>query len=373
MPTESYLQDSAQISVSGANTSTGLWLLFQSATDTLNLPYQTGAPYNWQVGRGQAGVRAAPWFLNVAGAKPGIGVQIQPTGKLVVNGHATPTTGEIHANLLFSNGTDTVQGLGAGLQNLTVANGRLTLNNTNLGPIGWQLYAVSNETLRIHNSTVNEIGIVGPANTVIVDSSVLQLATLSALGSSASSLYISNSSIWSQAITAQNTSTIMLSDCNVTGSWFSTDPQSVIAVTGACFYPNPGGCTPDNMVNINTGVPNCNPFIPAGAPKVLTPATITLSDVNRNCTTGVADVTGNQSLKIYPNPFSSETRIELDPNVQYNTLTLYNALGQPVRQVAHVTGNYLTLQRGNLATGVYYIRLTGANHSCATGKLVVAD
>ncbi len=272
------------------------------------------------MGRGLAGVNASQWLLNVDSAKPGLGVQIEPPAKLLVNGTGLPTTGEIHANLLFANGSDTLKNLTVGLENTTVAKGRLTLNNVNLGPIPWQLYSVSNETLVIQNSIVNEIGIEGPANTVVIDSSIMQLATLSALGSSGSSLTVSNSQIFNQAIIAANTSTITLNDCNVTGSWFGTHTESRITVNGGCFFSNPSGCTENTMVNISTGQPYCNPFIPTGFPNILTPNTIALNGVNNNCAASIEDVNAIRQLIIYPNPFSSETRIETGENFKNSSL-----------------------------------------------------
>ncbi|MDB5285042.1 MAG: hypothetical protein JWO06_4117 [Bacteroidota bacterium] len=373
LPTEIYLQDTAQMSLQGQNTNVGVWLLFESTTDTLNLPDQTGPYYNWQVGRGFGGVSASQWFLNVDSAKPGLGVQVQPFAKLVVNGMGQPNTGEAHVNLLFANGTDTLSNLKTGLQNTNVARGRLILNNVNLGPIAWQLYAVSNETLHINNSIVNEIGVVGPSNHVTVDSSLIQLATLSGLGTTGSNLTLNNSEIWSQAIIAANTCHITLNNCKVTGSWFSTDGASDIMVNGGCFYQNPSGCTENTMVNINTGQPYCNPFIPGGFPQNLTPVTVTFNGVNSNCVTTIEDLNDNRQIEIYPNPFSTETKIQLEGNVNRFSLALYNALGQEVKRISDVSGSSIILNRNNILAGVYFIRLMEGNKTTVTAKVVIAD
>ena len=368
VPTEIYLQDTAQISITGPNASIGIWLLFQSTTDTLNLPNQTAGNYNWQVGRGTGGVRASQWFLNVDDAVPGLGVQIQPFAKLVVNGTGLPATGEIHANLLFANSTDTVENLGAGLQNINVAKGRLMLNNVNLGPIGWQLYAVSNENLFINKSTVNEIGIVGPANTVVVDSSVLQLATLSSLGSSGSSLTVNNSDIWNQAIIAANAATTTLNNCNITGSWFSTDGASHINVNGGCFFANPTGCTQNTMVNINTGRPNCNPFIPAGFPQNLSPTTVTFNGVNSNCTSAIEDLNGNAQINIFPNPTTGTFTIEHN-YVGSLSVVVVNLLGQRVREFA-LTSAPQQYDISDVATGIYEVQISQGNRLLKVVKVV---
>ena len=371
VPTEIYVQDSARMSVHGTNTKIGVWLLFATTTDTLNLPNQTGANFNWQVGQGTGGVNASQWFLNVDSAKPGLGVQVQPFAKVVVNGTGLPATGEIHANLLFAGGTDTVENLGAGLQNINVAKGRLTLNNVNLGPIGWQLYSVSDENLHIRNSLVNELGVVGPHNTVVVDSSILQLATLSALGSGSSTVTVNNTDIWSQAIISASGCALVLNNCNVTGSWFSSDGVGHTTVNGGCFFANPTGCTQNTMVNISTGIPNCNPFIPAGAPRNQTPANVTFNGVNSNCTTAIEDLHSNQPLSMYPNPFSSETRIETGEQISYPSLTIYNAIGQRVRELVNVAGPTIILQRGSLPVGVYLVQLLRGDGMVMKGKVVV--
>ena len=358
VPTELYLQDSAQVSVQGANTSIGLWLLFQSTTDTLNLPNQTSGPFSWQVGRGQGGVSASPWFLNVDNATPGIGVQIQPAAKLVVNGQGVPATGEIHANVLFANSTDTIENLQAGLQNTSVAKGRLTLNNVNLGPVAWQLYSVSNETLVINHSTVNEIGIEGPGNTVVVDSSILQLATLSALGTDGSTLTISHSSIWNQSITAANTSNITINNCNVTGSWFSADAQSHITVNNSCFFSNPSGCTENTMVDVNTGLPNCNPFIPSGFPHNLTPANVSFNGVNNNCATGIEE-TESLGVTIFPNPATETLNISLSEN-QKTQLQIFNVEGILIKEVS--VAQSAKINTSDLASGLYFICLKDNPH-----------
>ena len=375
IPTEVYLQDTAQMSLSGVNTKTGLWLLFASTTDTLNLPDQTGPYYSWQVGRGYGGVRASQWFLNVDSAKPGIGVQVDPTAKLVVNGRGVPTMGEAHVNLLFANGSDTMNNLNVGLQNTIVAKGRLTLNNVNLGPIAWQLYSLSNEHLLIKNSIVNEIGIEGPANTILVDSSWLQLATLSALGTSGTTLTINNSKIWSQAIAAANSSSITLNNCSVTGSWFSTiDTISHIAVNGGCFYQNPTGCTQNTMVNVSTGVPNCNPFIPPGFPRNQSPANVLFNGVNTNCTNSVENINGNSlNVTLYPNPaqdyitlaYSSATDRAL-------TFEVYNAVGQLIEAKNAKDNTSTEINTASLSNGVYFISIKEEGKVMQTLKFVIA-
>jgi hypothetical protein len=122
VPTESYLQDTAQLTVHGAGTNMGLWLNLESITGTLNLPPSQAQPYTWKVGRG-AGALSTPWLLEVDSANPGLGVQIFPSSKININGTGLPATGELKVALLFANATDTMKALKVGLQNTTITNG----------------------------------------------------------------------------------------------------------------------------------------------------------------------------------------------------------------------------------------------------------
>ncbi|HXC05777.1 MAG TPA: hypothetical protein VNZ86_13540, partial [Bacteroidia bacterium] len=269
MPTEIYVQDTAQVAIHGSNASTGLWLNMQGVNGTMNLPPSQSTPYTWSIGRGTGGLNTT-WYTEVDTANPGLGIQVYPNTNVTVNGSGGPSTGELKVAMIYSNNTDTAADLAVGLQNTTVRNGPagwIKLNQVNLGPIAWQLYAMIHENLWVKKSVVNEIGIAGPS-TVKIDSSLLQLAVLASVGAGGSSMTINNSEIWNQRITAANQSTLVLNHCTVTGSIFSTgDTTSRITVNGGCFNQNPTGCTPNTMVNISTGQPYCNPFIPPGYPQ----------------------------------------------------------------------------------------------------------
>ncbi len=326
IPTELYLQDAGHVVLGGPHTETGIWLNFESITDTLTLPPDVSRPFSWKAGKGFGGL-AAPWLLEINAARVGLGAQIFPTTKMVFNGSGLPVTGEFKISLLFANNTDTIKNLEAGLQNTTVANGPdgwVKLNNVNLGPIAWQLYALMNEKLFIKNAVVNEIGIAGPS-TVVADSSLFQLAVLAAIGIGGSTMTINNSEIWSQSITAGNNSRIVLNNCNITGSLFSTtDALSRITVNGGCFFENLPGCTQHTMVTIATGKPNCNPFIPAGFPQNLSPAAVTFNGVNSNCTNTFTD----SGILIFPNPSNHLIYVSIPANSQPYTVAIFSMLGQ---------------------------------------------
>lgn len=76
---------------------------------------------------------------------------------------------------------------------------------------------------------------------------------------------------------------------------------------------------------------------------------------------------------VFPNPFSIETTLQMDENLNEATLTVYNSFGQTVKQMRNITGQTFTLSRDNLANGAYFIRLTEENKLITTVKLVISD
>ncbi len=359
IPTEAYLQDSAQVSLHGAGTNIGLWVTFESITDTLNLPPNMTQPFSWNIGRGAGGLSTG-WYLEIDTAVVGVGVQIFPSANITINGTGAPATGELKVALMFANSTDTLKNLHTGLQNTTVTNGpngSVTLNNVNLGPIAWQIYALMNENLYIKNCIINEMGIAGPSQ-VTADSSLFQLAVLASVGIGGSTMTINNSEIWSQAITAGNNSSIVLNNCKVIGSTFSTtDSQSDITVNGGCFFENTSGCNYSNMIDIASGQPNCNPFIPSGFPQNLSPLTVTFNGVNNNCITGINETEENRELAIFPNPANNLINVKLPYPEQNYSIEVYSVFGQLILQTSSET----VINIVGFTNGIYLLRVKQEN------------
>ena len=83
-------------------------------------------------------------------------------------------------------------------------------------------------------------------------------------------------------------------------------------------------------------------------------------------------------LRTYPNPVRSNAKVDFAVSErQPVTIGLYNTLGQRVRTVYNgtpqVTGEYVTvdLDASGLASGVYFVRMRGAQGFATTQKLVV--
>ena len=95
----------------------------------------------------------------------------------------------------------------------------------------------------------------------------------------------------------------------------------------------------------------------------------------QNCTllcTGIGIKNESCIAKIFisPNPFHSVTTIKTNENFKDATFTIYNSFGQQVR---HFSGQEVVLNRNNLPSGIYFIRLTLGNKTLATEKLLIID
>ena len=97
----------------------------------------------------------------------------------------------------------------------------------------------------------------------------------------------------------------------------------------------------------------------------LTFSNLPLGIENSNLSEGV--------VNFYPNPFSIQTTFHTDKIFKDATLTVYNLYGQQVKQIKNISGQTVILSRDNLASGLYFLRLTEDNKTVSADKLVITD
>jgi Secretion system C-terminal sorting domain len=90
-------------------------------------------------------------------------------------------------------------------------------------------------------------------------------------------------------------------------------------------------------------------------------------------TLGLHENSSQNVAAIFPNPVVSVATIQTTRNLDNANLTICNAFGQAVRQVKNISGQRVVLSRGDLASGMYFIRLTEGNKVVAVEKFIVAD
>lgn len=107
-----------------------------------------------------------------------------------------------------------------------------------------------------------------------------------------------------------------------------------------------------------------------GGPNYVDGAQIWRTDM----TTGINESDINQySIKLFPNPFSTETTLQINKFLINSTLTIENCFGQNLKQIKNISGQSITLHRDNLPVGLYFIRLTEEGKVIATKKLLITE
>jgi hypothetical protein len=88
--------------------------------------------------------------------------------------------------------------------------------------------------------------------------------------------------------------------------------------------------------------------------------------------TGIVDPLYSIQMNIYPNPLRDYTSIEFENSKHLNhTLTVYDSQGRIVRSIHNITSGTVRVERNNLTSGLYIIRLRDENEIRAIGKLVI--
>ena len=87
----------------------------------------------------------------------------------------------------------------------------------------------------------------------------------------------------------------------------------------------------------------------------------------------IEHLVGQNYFSVFPNPFSLQTTIQTDVYLNNANLTVYNTYGQQVKQLKNITGENITLQRGTLTSGIYFVQLTQGNSILVTEKLFVTE
>lgn len=73
---------------------------------------------------------------------------------------------------------------------------------------------------------------------------------------------------------------------------------------------------------------------------------------------------------LYPNPMRSSAFLEI-PQVLGGVLTITDALGKEVRRMTDINTSPLTIERGNLVSGMYYYTLVDGIYIVGRGKFVI--
>lgn len=89
--------------------------------------------------------------------------------------------------------------------------------------------------------------------------------------------------------------------------------------------------------------------------------------------TGQKQFITKQYLKISPNPFGDATSVEIstDERVQDFELKVYNALGIEVRKITDINTNKIIIEKGNMISGMYFLKVYKSKDLISTEKLII--
>lgn len=85
------------------------------------------------------------------------------------------------------------------------------------------------------------------------------------------------------------------------------------------------------------------------------------------------EASSGNTISIFPNPFSSLTTLRVSTAMTNATLCMYDLNNREVRKINHLSGHDITLQRDNLQSGIYFIRLIQGTETLASYKLAIID
>lgn len=87
----------------------------------------------------------------------------------------------------------------------------------------------------------------------------------------------------------------------------------------------------------------------------------------------VEEVSAERHIKISPNPFSTETILYTDRNLENALVTITNSMGQIVRIKKNIYGQNIVLQREDLPNGLYFIHIMEENQLIGIEKMVLIN
>ncbi|MFQ5334518.1 MAG: YCF48-related protein [Flavobacteriales bacterium] len=95
--------------------------------------------------------------------------------------------------------------------------------------------------------------------------------------------------------------------------------------------------------------------------------------IKRILGTGLDEGSLAPDVRVYPNPFNTQTNISIGSGFMMNgtaELQVFNIIGETVRRVDGINSNNYILQRENLAPGIYTYSIKSGEH-IAVGKLII--
>jgi len=84
---------------------------------------------------------------------------------------------------------------------------------------------------------------------------------------------------------------------------------------------------------------------------------------------GINENENEELVRVYPNPFTNTTTIQSDQPI--SSYRIYSISGRLVREQENLSGNTITIDRGNLPSGMYFIEVLSREGVLSREKVIV--
>jgi len=91
-----------------------------------------------------------------------------------------------------------------------------------------------------------------------------------------------------------------------------------------------------------------------------------------DCTSSVFEYNYGKEIRFYPNPLINHSTIEFENSSKtIKELMIYSSNGKIVRTIGGITNNYVILDKKDLTSGFYFIKIRDKNRVIARGRMIV--
>jgi hypothetical protein len=109
---------------------------------------------------------------------------------------------------------------------------------------------------------------------------------------------------------------------------------------------------------------------PAGDLEVIVLKTDSLGFIH---TTTTNEVEEQKAANVFPNPWSSNTTLQFQNQLQDAELSLFNVLGEIIFTKSNLNGDQVELERGTIPTGIYFALIKDKDNSIQVTNMIIVD
>jgi len=97
---------------------------------------------------------------------------------------------------------------------------------------------------------------------------------------------------------------------------------------------------------------------------------VSTDSLSCNSIVGVTEISNENKIKVFPNPFNSIAVLEMKEDFKNAELNIYNTLGEQVRR-QKIISQTTTISRDGLTNGIYFFQVISRDGKLGTGQLII--